>query len=309
MSEKKRIPVIIDCDPGCDDAAALLLAFRCPELDIRGITTVSGNVSLDKTTYNALRLIELIGADVPVHAGADRPLLREPTYAPHVHGEDGLQGADLPAPKRNASGKHAWDAIYEEAVAQKGALELIAVGPLTNLAIALRKYGDLPEKISRIVIMGGASQRGNVTPAAEFNIYVDPEAADMVFRSGIPQFVCGLDVTLKAYLTAGEIEKIAAMGTPQAGLFARLTGTNCEKVFCRQGAPLHDPAAVLFAAYPELFTLRRCWMAVETAGTITRGKTVTDCWSDAKKEANADLVLGVDREKFEAKVKELLGSY
>ena len=305
----KKIPVIIDCDPGCDDAAALLLAFRCQELDIRGITTVSGNVSLDKTTYNALRLIELIGADVPVHAGADRPLLREPTYAPHVHGEDGLQGADLPAPKGSASGKHAWDAIYEEAVNQGGRLELIAVGPLTNLAIALRKYGDLAEKIKRIVIMGGASWGGNVTPCAEFNIYVDPEAADMVFRSGIPLCVCGLDVTLKAYLTAGEIKKIEEMGTPAAKLFARLTGTNCEKVFCREGAPLHDPAAVLYAVDPSLFTVRRCWMAVETAGTITRGKTVTDCWSDAQKEPNADLVLEVDRERFAAKVMRLLAGY
>lgn len=308
MSEKK-IPVIIDCDPGCDDAAALLLAFRCPELDIRGITTVSGNVSLDKTTYNALRLVELIGADVPVHAGADRPLLREPTYAPHVHGEDGLQGADLPAPKGKISGKHAWDAIYEEAMAQDGKLELIAVGPLTNLAIALRKYGDLSEKISRIVIMGGAGQGGNVTPCAEFNIYVDPEAAGMVFRSGIALCVCGLDVTLKAYLTAGEIAEIGKMGTPAAKLFSRLTGTNCEKVFCPEGAPLHDPAAVLFAADKSLFTVQRCWMGVETAGTITRGKTVTDCWSDAQKEPNVELAVAVDRERFAAKVKELLASY
>lgn len=306
---EKKIPVIIDCDPGCDDAVALLLAFRCPELDIRGITTVSGNVSLDKTTYNALRLVDFIGADVPVHAGADRPLLREPTYAPHVHGEDGLQGADLPAPKRKISGKHAWDAIYEEASAQGGALEIIAVGPFTNLAIALRKYGDLAEKIRRVVIMGGAGQGGNVTPAAEFNVYVDPEAASMVFRSGIPLCVCGLDVTLKAYLTAGEIAEIDAMETPAARLFAKLTGTNCEKVFCREGAPLHDPAAVLYAVYPGLFTAQRCWMAVETAGTITRGKTVTDCWSDAQKEANVDLVLGVDREKFAEKVKELMAGY
>lgn len=131
----------------------------------------------------------------------------------------------------------------------------------------------------------------------------------MVFRSGIPLCVCGLDVTLKAYLTAGEIAEIEAMETPAARLFAKLTGTNCEKVFCREGAPLHDPAAVLYAVYPGLFTAQRCWMAVETAGTITRGKTVTDCWSDAQKEANVDLVLGVDREKFAEKVKELMAGY
>lgn len=308
MSEKK-IPVIIDCDPGCDDTAALLLAFRCPELDVRGITTVSGNVSLDKTTRNALRVAEVIGTNVPVHAGADRPMFREPVYAPHVHGEDGLLGIGLPAPQKQTSGKHAWDAIYEEAAAQEGRLEIIAVGPLTNLAIALGKYNDLAGRIKRIVIMGGAGQGGNVTPCAEFNIYVDPEAAAIVFRSGIPLCVCGLDVTLKAYLTAEEIKGIKALGTPQAELFAAVTEQNCEKVFCPAGAPLHDPAAVLFAVDDSIFTVRRCWMGVETKGTITRGKTVTDCWSDAQKEPNVDLVLDVDRDRFAAKVRELMAKY
>ena len=308
MSEKK-IPVIIDCDPGCDDTAALLLAFRCPELDIRGITTVSGNVSLDKTTRNALRVCEAIGAEAPVSAGAEKPLFREPVYAPHVHGEDGLLGIPLPEPKGSVTGKHAWDAIYEEAVAQGGELQIIAVGPLTNLAIALAKYNGLGKLIRRIVIMGGAAVGGNVTPCAEFNIYVDPEAADMVFRSGIPLCVCGLDVTLKAYLTAEEIREIAALGTPQAKLFAAVTSQNCEKVFCPGGAPLHDPAAVLFAAGGGCFSAQDCWMGVETAGTITRGKTVTDCFSDAQKEKNVTLVLDVDRERFAARVKELMARY
>ena len=308
MSEKK-IPVIIDCDPGCDDTAALLLAFRCPEFDIRAVTTVSGNVSLDKTTYNALRVTEAIGSDVRVCPGADRPMFRDAVYAPHVHGEDGLLGIPLPAPQKKASFYKAWDFIYEEAVAQKGELEIIAVGPLTNLGIALGKYNDLAGLIKRIVIMGGAAQGGNVTPCAEFNIYVDPEAASMVFRSGIPLCVCGLDVTLKAYLTAQEIKDIKALGTPQAELFAGVTQENCEKRFFPAGAPLHDPAAVLFAADSSYFTVQRCWMGVETKGTITLGKTVTDCWSDAQKEANVDLVLDVDRERFAAKVKELMGKY
>ncbi len=308
MSEKK-IPVIIDCDPGCDDTAALLLAFRCPELDVRGITTVSGNVSLDKTTYNALRVAEVIGTGVRVCPGADRPLFREPVYAPHVHGEDGLLGLPLPAPKKKASFYKAWDFIYEEAVNQKGELEIIAVGPLTNLAIALAANSDLAGMIRRVVIMGGAAVGGNVTPCAEFNIYVDPEAADMVMKSGIPICVCGLDVTLKAYLTAEEIAGIKALGTPPAELFGAVTEQNCEKVFCPQGAPLHDPAAVLFAVDPGLFTTQRCWMGVETAGTITRGKTVTDCFSDAQKEANVDLALDVDRERFAAKVREIMERY
>ncbi len=308
MSEKK-IPVIIDCDPGCDDTAALLLAFRCPEFDIRAVTTVSGNVSLDKTTYNALRVAEVIGTGVRVCPGADRPMFREPVYAPHVHGEDGLLGLPLPAPKKKASFYKAWDFIYEEAVAQKGELEIIAVGPLTNLGIALAANQDLAGMIKRIVIMGGAAVGGNVTPCAEFNIYVDPEAADLVMRSGIPLCVCGLDVTLKAYLTAKEISGIKALGTPQAELFGAVTEQNCEKIFCPEGAPLHDPAAVLFAADESLFTSQRCWMRVETTGSITRGKTVTDCYSDAQKEANVDLVLDVDRERFAAKVREIMERY
>jgi pyrimidine-specific ribonucleoside hydrolase len=305
----KRIPVIIDCDPGCDDAAALLLAFRSPELDVRGITTVSGNVPLEKTTRNALRLCEVIGTDVPVSAGASKPMFCEAIYATHVHGEDGLQGAPLPEPQKQVTGLHAWDAIYREAVAMDGELQIIAVGPLTNLGIALAKYNDLAKRIRRIVIMGGAAVGGNVTPCAEFNIYVDPEAADIVFKSGIPMVVCGLDVTLKAYLTAEEIREIGALGTPQAKLFETLTATNCEKRFCPAGAPLHDPAAVLCAADDSIFTTQRCWMRVETSGTITRGKTVTDCYSDAQKEANITLVLDVDREKFAARVKELLARY
>ena len=286
MSEKK-IPVIIDCDPGCDDTAALLLAFRCPEFDIRAVTTVSGNVSLEKTTYNALRVTEAIGSDVRVCPGADRPMFREPVYAPHIHGEDGLLGIGLPAPQKKASFYKAWDFIYEEAVANQ----------------------DLAGMIKRIVIMGGAAVGGNVTPCAEFNIYVDPEAADLVMRSGIPLCVCGLDVTLKAYLTAKEISGIKALGTPQAELFGAVTEQNCEKIFCPEGAPLHDPAAVLFAADESLFTSQRCWMRVETTGSITRGKTVTDCYSDAQKEANVDLVLDVDRERFAAKVREIMERY
>lgn len=308
MSEKK-IPVIIDCDPGCDDTAALLLAFRCPELDIRAVTTVSGNVALEKTTYNALRVTEVIGSDVPVSAGADHPMLREPIYAPQVHGEDGLLGIDLPAPKKEVTGKHAWDVIYDEAVAQGGELQIIAVGPLTNLGIALAKYNDLPGMIKRIVIMGGAAVGGNITPCAEFNVYVDPEAADLVMKAGIPLCVCGLDVTLKAYLTAGEIAEIKALGTPQAKLFAAVTENNCEKIFCPEGAPLHDPAAVIFAVDDSIFTSQHCWMRVETSGTITLGKTVTDCYSDAQREPNVDVVLDVDRERFAAKIKALMAQY
>ena len=310
MSERK-IPVIIDCDTGCDDAAALLLAFRCPQLDIRAVTTVAGNVELDKTTPNTLKVCQLIGADVPVSMGAAGPMCGPLHTASEVHGADGLHGIVLPEPKNQVTGEAAWDTIHREAVAQSGALELIAVGPLTNLGIALAKYPDLPGLIRRIVIMGGsAAAGGNTTPAAEFNILVDPEAADMVFASGIPVYMCGLDVTHKAYLTAAEIEEIAALGSPQAAFFGDVTrGSLRTDGRGLPGAPMHDPCAVLFAVDDSLFEYHHCWIRVETKGTITRGKTVTDYFSDAAREPNAYLVLDIDRERFVKTVLDIMGRY
>lgn len=308
MSEHK-IPVIIDCDPGCDDAAALLLAFRSPQLDIRAITTVAGNVELEKNTLNALKICELIGTDVPVSQGAGAPLCCALRTAAYVHGEDGLRGIPLPAPKKQVSGEAAWDTIYREAVACQGQLELIAVGPFTNVAIALGKYPDLPRLIKRIVIMGGsAAVGGNTTAAAEFNVLVDPEAADMVFASGIPVYMCGLDVTHKAYLTPAEVEEIAALGSPQAVFFGEVTrgGVDGQGL---PGVPMHDPCAVLFVLDESLFTHHHCWVRVETAGSVTRGKTVTDFYSDAKLTPNTHLVLDIDRERFVSMVKEIMARY
>lgn len=309
MSEK-RIPVIIDCDPGCDDAAALLLAFQCPEFNIRAITTVAGNVELSKTTMNALKICEVIGTDVPVSRGAEKPLFCQLQTASNVHGADGLHGIVLPDPKEQITGEAAWDTIYRVAVEEKGALELIAVGPFTNLAIALSKYNDLAGLIKRIVIMGGAVAGGNTTPCAEFNVVVDPEAADMVFQSGIPIYMCGLDVTQKAYLTADEVEAIGALPSRQAKFFADVTRDSIRMDGQGlPGAPMHDPSAVLFAADDSLFTHHPCWIRVETSGTVTRGKTVTDYFSDAKKEPNAHLVLEVDRPRFVERIMDLMKKY
>ncbi len=311
MNELKKIPVIIDCDPGVDDAAALLLAFRSPALDIRGVTTVAGNVGLDKTTLNALKILDLIGGEVPVHRGADRPMFCEAIDAADIHGADGLHGIRLPDTSRAVSGEAAWDAIHREALAAGGALEIIAVGPLTNLGIALAKYGDLPSLLRRIVIMGGSASVGNTTAAAEFNILVDPEAADMVFRCGVPVHMCGLDVTHKSYLTAEEMDRIAALGSPQARFFGEVTRGSVKwaEKYGVPGGPMHDPCAVLYAIDDSIFTVQEVWARVELHGRITRGKTVTDLYSDAQREPNITIVTGVDRPAFVARVMELMARY
>ncbi|WP_297722286.1 nucleoside hydrolase [Intestinimonas sp.] len=301
MKEKRR-PVIVDCDPGIDDAVALLLAAAAPELELVAVTAVAGNVGLDKTSRNARRVLTLAGVEVPVYAGAAGPMFGEQVTADEVHGVDGLLGIPTPEPTFPLSEGAAWDVIWEKAAAYGGALEIVATGPLTNLGIALTKYPALPEHIKRIVLMGGATDFGNTTPAAEYNIYADPEAAELVFRSGIPIAMCGLDVTHRAYFTQEEIDRLAAIGTPQAVFAARTMGFGVEwhQRFLVPGAPMHDPCAMMYALEPELFTGVRCWVGVECQGRYSRGKTVTDAYSDAKFPGgpNVELVTGVDRARF-----------
>lgn len=306
-----RRPIIIDCDPGVDDAIAILLALRAPEFDLRALTPVAGNVPLDRTAPNALSILELAGARVPVYRGAEKPMFCELHTAAEIHGADGLHGFTLPEPKTAYAEGHAWDAIYREARALGGELEIIAVGPLTNLGIAFSKYPDLPRYLKKITIMGGAVAYGNTTSAAEFNIYADPEAAEMVFRAGVPIAMCGLDVTHQSCLLPEEIDEIAAQPSPQARYAAKLLGytLSWKDRYHSIGAVLHDPCALIYALDPSMFESKRCWIGVETKGPVTRGKTVTDCYSDAKKEPNADLVTGVDRARFAAKVRELLAAY
>lgn len=308
-----KIPVIIDCDPGVDDTLALMLAHQIDSLSLQAVTTVAGNVSLAHTFQNGRNVMQYIGADVPVYRGAEKPLLRELHTAAHIHGEDGMGGVVLPPCTHPAETEAAWDAIHRIAVEQKGELVLIAVGPLTNLAIALSKYADLKELVKRIVIMGGAAIGGNATPAAEFNIFDDPEAAEMVFTCGIPVYMCGLDVTMQAYMTGPEIEKLTEFGSKETKLFhdveQKALAFYNEKLG-REGVALHDPTAVLFTAYPELFQGEWCGVHVETKGRITSGKTVTDLYSDKQfAEHNTFVVLNVDREAFVKKIFDLMGKY
>ena len=308
----ERRPVFIDCDPGIDDAVALMMAFQAAELDVRGISAVAGNVGLERTLGNALKIVELSGAAAPVYAGADRPMFGAPIAAEHFHGEDGLLGAELPAPVRMPEAGPAWEALRREAEAWGGALEVVATGPLTNLGIALSLYPELAGLVRCVTMMGGAAAFGNTTPAAEFNVLADPEAAELVFRSGIPVVMCGLDVTHSTYITAREVEELAALGSVQARLAAYFMGSGIEenaRKFRTGGAPLHDPCAMMYAIDRSLFESKPCWIGVERHGKVTRGKTVTDAYSDAKRTANARLVTGSDREGFIRRMMELFVGY
>lgn len=308
----ERRPVFIDCDPGIDDAVALMMAFQAAELDVRGISAVAGNVGLERTLGNALKIVELSGAAAPVYAGADRPMFGAPIAAEHFHGEDGLLGAELPAPVRMPEAGPAWEALRREAEAWGGALEVVATGPLTNLGIALSLYPELAGLVRCVTMMGGAAAFGNTTPAAEFNVLADPEAAELVFRSGIPVVMCGLDVTHSTYIPAREVEELAALGSVQARLAAYFMGSGIEenaRQFRTGGAPLHDPCAMMYAIDRSLFESKPCWIGVERHGKVTRGKTVTDAYSDAKRTANARLVTGSDREGFIRRMMELFVGY
>lgn len=304
----KRIPIWIDCDPGVDDAAALQVAHRLPELEIVGVSAVAGNVCLEKTLRNALSLREFMGASFPVYGGAARPWKREPLDSAEFHGVEGLGTASLPLPTTRAEAAPMWDALYEAACRYGGELEVVTLGPMTNLATAFAKYPDLPQKIRRVSLMGGAAVGGNCTPCAEYNIYADPEAAQAVFRSGCRLVMCGLDVTEKTYLTAEELDGIAALGDP-GGIFLRDSSRDILRINMAAGAGgwcLHDAVPIWHLVAPELFTERAAGVYVETQSDLTRGKTVTDLFSDFKyPEKNANVVLTVDRPAFARRMKDL----
>lgn len=307
-----KIPIWFDTDLGVDDAVALLSIGKLPQLELLGISAVAGNAELHYTFENARNVCRLAGLNVPVYPGAEHPLFVPLRTAPLVHGENGVGEVELSPSEAPRETTLAWDALYKAAKAAKGELQVIAVGPLTNLATALGKYPDLKTLLKRILLMGGAAQGGNVTPAAEFNIYGDPHAAQMVFKSGVPVVMCGLDVTLKAYLTPEEVDEIGSHDTPVCR-FVHQSNQLALAFNERISAPglcCHDTCPVLFLACPELFSGEEAGVYVETRGEVTLGKTVTDLWSDKQfADRHVFVVLDVDREKFIAKVRELLLSY
>ncbi len=304
--------IIIDTDPGQDDAVAILLALASPELEVLALTTVAGNVPLALTTRNARQIVELAGRSTPIHAGCDRPMTRALVTAEHVHGKSGLDGIALPDPTHPVSPVHAVDAIIDTLRAHPpGTVTLCPLGPLTNIATAFRRAPDIVARVAGIVLMGGAYfEVGNVTPAAEFNIYVDPEAADIVFKSGVPLVVMPLDVTHQALTSRPWVEEMRAKGTPVARAIAAWTDffeRFDSAKYGTDGAPLHDPCVIAYLLEPSLFTGRHINVEIETKGELTLGMTVADWWRVTGRKPNAVFMGGVDREGFYRLLTERVG--
>ena len=293
--------IILDCDPGHDDAMAILLAHGSPEIELVAITTVAGNQTLDKTSLNARRVCTVAGIrDVLVAAGCDRPLIRELKTAAYIHGESGLDGPSFGEPTVALDPRHAVDVITESLMHSSGDITLVPTGPLTNIAMAVRKDPRIVEKVQEIILMGGAYTRGNTTPAAEFNIYVDPEAAAIVFTAGWPLTMVGLDLTHQALATPAVLERIAALGTPVARIAVQLMEFFRETYRRNSGfdsPPVHDPCAVARVIDPKVMHCVDAFVAIETHGEFTSGMTVTD-FSGRLGPTNAQVATKLDVARF-----------
>ncbi len=305
--------IIIDTDPGQDDGVAILLAFASPELEVLGITTVAGNVPLPLTSRNARMVCELAGRpDVAVFAGCDRPMARPLRTGEHVHGKTGLDGADLPEPAMELRDGHAVDFIVETLRREPpGTVTLCTLAPLTNIATAFRRAPDIIPRVARIVMMGGAYfEVGNITPTAEFNIFVDPEAAKIVVGAGCPLVICPLDLTHQVLVTAPRNAAFHALGTPVGRTISGWTNFferfDLQK-YGSEGAPLHDPTVIGWLLWPDLFTGREINVEIETEGALTLGMMVADWWRVSGRAANATFLRGIDAEAFFARLTERLG--
>lgn len=304
--------IIIDTDPGQDDAVAILLALASPELEVLGITCVAGNVPLPLTAKNARVVCELAGRpDIKVFAGCDRPLLRPLVTAEYVHGKTGLDGIALPEPGMALQPGHAVDFLIETLRREPaGTITLCPLGPLTNIATALQKAPDIAPRIAEIVLMGGAYfEVGNTTPAAEFNIHVDPQAAEIVFHSGVPLVVLPLDATHQVLTNRARIEAFRGLGTPVGHAVASWTDFferfDMEK-YGSEGAPLHDPCVIAYLLQPDLFEGRHINVEIETVSELTLGMTVADWWRVTDREPNAYFVGRANAEGFYALLTERL---
>ena len=304
--------IIIDTDPGQDDAVAILLALASPELEVLGLTAVAGNVPLRLTERNARVIVELSGRPVPVFAGCDRPLERTLETAEHVHGKSGLDGIVLPEPTLPLDPRHAVDFIIDTLRAEApGTVTLCPLGPLTNIATAFRRAPDIVDRVQEIVLMGGGFfEGGNITPAAEFNIYVDPEAADAVLHCGRPVTVIPLDCTHKALTTRARVERFRGMGTRVGEVVASwldfFERFDVEK-YGSEGGPLHDPCVIAYLLKPELFHGRLCNVEVETQSELTRGMTVADWWGVTERPRNATWIRDLDHDGYFALLVERIG--
>ena len=312
MAEPRKI--IIDTDPGQDDAAAIMLALGSPdEIELLGITAVAGNVPLSLTERNARIVCELCSRfDVKVFAGADKPVARALVTAEHVHGKTGLDGPELAEPTMALQDQHGVDFIIETVLREApGSVTLCTLGPLTNIALALRKAPEIASRVRELVMMGGGFfEGGNITPAAEFNIYVDPEAADEVFRSGMPIVMMPLDVTHRVLTFKSRVAAIRALGSRPAIAMAEMLEFferfDIEK-YGSDGGPLHDPTVIAYLLKPELFSGRDCNVEIEIQSPLTTGMTVVDWWQVTGRKHNARVMRDIDADGFFALLTERLG--
>ena len=295
-----KIPIILDGDPGHDDAIAWMLAKASSKLEILACTSVSGNQSIEKTSYNARRVMTLLGIKAPFAMGRENPLHGEPIHAGNIHGETGLDGPALPQPAIEAEPLTAVELMAKTIMASGEPVTIVATGPLTNVGALLILYPELKPKIARISIMGGGLAHGNWTPAAEFNILVDPEAADVVFKSGIPLTMAGLDVTLKALVFPEDFERIRALGNPIAVVVAEWLDFfyNFHRGIGYVGAPVHDAVAVAALVRPEILTSKDLYVQVETSGDFCRGATIADHYGYHQQPPNTHALIDIDREGF-----------
>lgn len=296
----KKIPVIIDCDPGHDDAIAILLALASEKIDIRGITIVGGNQTLEKCLNNTLKFLSHLGMDLPVSVGAKGPMLRDLIVAPYAHGESGMDGPVLAEPTLKPCKLNAIELMEKTLRESKDKVTLVALGPLTNIAIFLCAHPELKEKIDKISLMGGTTVIGNRTPTCEFNIWEDPEAAHIVFTSGLPIVVCPLDVTYQAGINDEEVNVIRAIGNKASLFFADLLDffSQYHRKFGRLFTPLHDPCAVAYLIDETLFETKDVYVEIDRDGELTLGSTVTDLSCRYHDAPNCKVALKIDRERF-----------
>lgn len=293
----KRIPLIIDTDPGIDDAVAIALALYSDDIDVRLITTVSGNVGIEATTTNALKLLAYFGKDVPVARGASEPLIRAAQDASDIHGATGMEGFDFPEPKRELlMERNAIDAMRDVLMKSEEPITIMPIGPLTNIALLLKAYPEVKARIERIVLMGGSVTRGNKGVMAEFNIYVDPEAAKIVLASGVPIVMATLDAGLGTAIPPEKTAQLKDMD--KVGLMAHDLFQRYRKRSFGTGLKMYDACAVACLLKPDLFDMADAFVDVETAGELTAGCTVVDLKGYLKREPNATVTTGVDSDRF-----------
>ena len=297
--EKKKI--ILDCDPGHDDAVAIILAAKSEKIDLLGITVVAGNQTLEKTQVNARNVCQCLGIDVPVYAGCGRPMIREKMVAADIHGETGLDGPVFEPLTKPLEDKHAVNFIIDTLMASDGDITMVTTGPMTNLAMAMRMEPQIIPKIQQIVLMGGAYTNGNVTPAAEFNIIADADAAYVCFTSGRPITMVGLDVTRKALCYPAIVERMSKVGNKASKLFVDLMGHFCrtqKEVFGWEGGPLHDPITIAYLIDPTVLTVKPMHAEIDIRSVQSYGRTNCDFFGYQKLAPTADVAIDIDVEKF-----------